>query len=96
LVVKVKLIGALTRLAGKSEVCLEATRSMAVSEAIGKICKKIAIPEFEQAIIDSNSKTVGPHIIVLVNDRDTSVLQGLRTRIRSNDTITLIPVAHGG
>ena len=55
-----------------------------------------AIPEFEQAIIDPNSKTVGPHIIVLVNDRDTSVLQGLQTRIRSNDEITLIPVAHGG
>jgi molybdopterin converting factor small subunit len=96
LVIKVKLMGSLTKLAGKSEVCLKANRSIALSEVIRKICRKISSPEFEKAIIDPNSKAVGSHIIVLINDRDTSVLQGPETRVRSNDEITFIPITHGG
>lgn len=94
--IKVKLIGSLAKLAGKTEIHIKATKSMALSEATRKICMEIQAPEFEKALMDPNSKTVGPHIIVLINDRDTSVLQGLETRIKSNDEITLIPITHGG
>ena len=97
LVLKVKLVGVLRKLAESSEVRLKTGKeSLNISEAIWRLCRKIARPEFEQAVIDPSSRTVGAHIIVLVNDRDISVLHGLETEIGSNDVLTLVPVAHGG
>jgi len=97
LAIKVKLIGGLRGLAGKSEIGLKPTRTtLTVSEVVSRLCRKVASKRFEQAMIDSSSETIGPNIVVLVNDKDISVLQGLRTQIGRNDTVTLIPVAHGG
>jgi molybdopterin converting factor small subunit len=97
LVIKVKLIGALTRLSGRSEVSIQdERRDYTVTETIQKLCRRVSSTEFEQAIIDPHSGRIGPHIIVLINDRDISALQGLETRIRNHDVLTLIPVAHGG
>jgi molybdopterin converting factor small subunit len=96
LVIKVKLIGALTRLAGTSEVSIQDKRSITVTETIEKLCHRIANTEFKRAIIDPDSGKIGPHIIVLINDRDISALQGLETKLRSHDVLTLIPVSHGG
>ena len=97
LVIKVKLIGALKKLAESSEVHLETRKgTLTLSEVIRRLCDKVSRPEFTQAIIDPSSGTVGPHIIILVNDRDISVLRGLETEIGSNDAVTLVPVAHGG
>jgi molybdopterin converting factor small subunit len=97
LVIKVKLIGALTRLAGISEVKIQdERRSFTVTETIRKLCRRVANTEFERAIIDPNSGKIGPHIIVLVNNREINVLQGLETKIRNHDVLTLVPVAHGG
>jgi len=97
LVVKVKLIGALKKLAESSEVHLETRKgTLTLSEVIRRLCDRVSRPEFTQAIIDPCSGTVGPHIIILVNDRDISVLQGPKTEIGSNDAVTLVPVTHGG
>jgi len=97
LAIKVRLIGVLKGLAGKSEIYLEPSRrALTVSEAILELCRKVASTEFERAVIDPSSKTIGPNIMFLVNDRDISVLQGLETPITSSDAVTLVPVSHGG
>ena len=97
LTIKVRLIGGLKGLAGKPEIYLTPKRrALTVSEAILELCCKVSNTDFERAVVDPRSKNVGPNVIVLVNDRDISVLQGSGTLIRSNDAITLIPVSHGG
>jgi len=97
LTIKVRLIGGLKGLAGKPEIYLTPKkRALTVSEAISELCHKISSTDFERAVVDPQSKTVGPNVIVLVNDKDISTLQGLETPIRSNDAVTLIPVSHGG
>ena len=35
-------------------------------------------------------------ILILVNGVEASVLEGLRSRLSDGDTVTLIPVSHGG
>jgi molybdopterin converting factor small subunit len=97
LAVKVKLVGALKKLAERSEIRLEnGRRTLTVTEVVSKLCHKVTRTEFERAIVDPVSRAIGPHIIVLVNDREIGVLQGLETRVKGNDVVTLIPVAHGG
>ncbi len=97
LTIKVRLIGGLKGLAGKREILLRPKKKgLTVSEAILEICRKASNRDFERAVVDPRSNTVGPNVIVLVNDKDISVLQGPETLIRSNDTVTLVPVSHGG
>lgn len=97
LTIKVRLIGGLKGLAGKPEIYLTPKkRALTVSEAILELCRKVSSRDFERAVVDPRSKTVGSNVIVLVNDKDISVLQGLETLIRSNDAVTLVPVSHGG
>jgi len=97
LAINVRLIGWLKGLAGMEETCLKPKRKkLTVSEVVSELCRKVSSRDFERAVIDPISKTVGPNIIVLVNDKDISVLKGLETPIRSNDAVTLVPVSHGG
>jgi len=94
---KVRLVGGLKGLEGRPEISLKPKkRRLTVSEAISELCRKVSNRDFERAVIDPVSKTVGPNVIILVNDKDISVLKGLKTLIRSNDTVTLVPVSHGG
>ena len=95
--IKVMLIGVLRGLAGKQEIHIKPKkRILTLPEAISELCRKIPSREFERAVIDPVSKTIGPNVIVLVNGKDISVLKGLGTLIESNDAITLVPVSHGG
>jgi len=95
--IKVSLIGVLKGLAGKQEIHIKPKkRTLTVPEAISELCRMIPGRDFERAIIDPISKTIGPNVIVLVNGKDISVLKGLGTLIESNDAITLVPVSHGG
>jgi len=97
LTINVRLIGGLRGLAGKPEIHLRLKRKgLTVSEAIIELCRKASNKDLERAVVDPTSKTVGPNVIVLVNDKDISVLQGRETLIRNNDTVTLVPVSHGG
>jgi len=95
--IKVRLTGGLKGLVGEPVIFLKPKkRSLTVTEAISELCRKVSSRDFERAVIDPVSKTVGPNVIVLVNDKDISVLKGLKTLIRSNDTVALVPVSHGG
>jgi len=97
LAIKVNLIGGLRALAGRSQIRLEFKKTgMTVSETIFELCRKIARKEFERALIDPAANGVGSNVIVLVNNREISALEGSKTQIRHNDAITLVPVAHGG
>jgi len=35
-------------------------------------------------------------ILILINGAEMSVLEGLQSRLNDGDTVTLIPVSHGG
>jgi len=97
LTIKVRLIGGLKSLAGKPEIYLTPRkRALTVSEVIWELCRKVSSTDFERAVVDPRSKTVGPNVVVLVNDKDISVLQGSETLIRGSDAVTLVPVSHGG
>lgn len=97
LTIKVRFIGVLRRLAGKQEIELRPEKGpLTVSEVIWELCRRVSNTDFERAVVDPRSKTVGLSVIVLVNDKDISVLQGPETPIRSNDVVTLVPVSHGG
>jgi molybdopterin converting factor small subunit len=47
-------------------------------------------------LIDKELNDPRPNALILLNGKEISVLDGLKTRIDDGDEVTLIPVSHGG
>lgn len=43
-----------------------------------------------------NMITLGSSTIILVNDCDIALLNGFQTQLMDGDTVTIIPISHGG
>jgi molybdopterin converting factor small subunit len=94
--VNVKFVGALRHIAGKSEmVIIDCLADFSVKDLIQKII--IDMPTIKTNIInqqtDGNVKSVS---LILVNDREISVLNGVDTLLADGDEVVFIPVVHGG
>ena len=92
--VKVDFVGALRKLAGDGR-CLEFSRPVNVMAVLQRVSNCYG-PLLEKALIDPDLKDPRPNLIVLVNKREISVLDGLNTQVGDGDKIVLIPVSHGG
>jgi molybdopterin converting factor small subunit len=47
-------------------------------------------------LFKEDKKSVRNDILILVNDVDINILEGIKTMLSENDEVTLMPVAHGG
>jgi molybdopterin converting factor small subunit len=96
--VNVKFIGALSHIAGKYRTVTIGNGSpanFAVKDLIQKII--IDIPEIKTNIITQQAgNVVKTNILILVNDREISVLNGVDTLLVNGDEIAFISVVHGG
>ncbi|MCL1978419.1 MAG: MoaD family protein [Candidatus Bathyarchaeota archaeon] len=93
--VNVKFVGALRHIAGKPKMVIPYMTCFSVKDLIQKIV--IDIPEIKASIIDQQADgTIKTNALILVNDREISVLNGLDTLLASGDEVVFIPVVHGG
>jgi molybdopterin converting factor small subunit len=93
--VTVKLIGFLTTLAGKREAVVKIKSSTTLEVFLKQLVKQFGA-EFERGLFDPELNDPRPRALILVNDREISVLQGLKTRVKPGDSIVIVPVSHGG
>ena len=93
--IKVNFVGVLRELAGKSTVSLKINSSAIVKDVISELTNSFP-SEFKQALIDSELDDPRPNMLVLLNKKEISVLDGLKTRVGNGDKLVLIPVSHGG
>jgi molybdopterin converting factor small subunit len=91
-----KLIGVLATAAGSREICIEGPTGLSLSELISQLLLEVKNQQFKDLLIDSATNNPLPNVILLLNDQDCNLFQGLKTRIEPGTTITIIPVAHGG
>jgi molybdopterin converting factor small subunit len=93
--VTVKFVGALRRVANKSAMVLSCSTNFSVKDLIQKIL--LDIPELKKDIINQQMDgTIKNTVLILVNEREIGVLNGLDTLLTNEDEIVFIPVAHGG
>jgi molybdopterin synthase sulfur carrier subunit len=93
--VKVRLLGVFRGLSGKGWVLLESEGPTTVRKIIQKLTEALS-PEFKRVLIDSELENPRPNALILVNEKEINVLQGLETEVNDGDEIVLIPVSHGG
>jgi molybdopterin converting factor small subunit len=95
-VVQVRLIGVLGSAAGNREITLSAPNTLNVQQLISALLKKVDNKFFRDILVDAGTDDPRPNVIIMLNDQDCNIFDGLKTRIEPGTTVTIIPVAHGG
>jgi MoaD family protein len=94
--VTVKFIGALRHLSGKPKLTIEyPANGYTIKELIQKLVTDA--PQIKTSLIDQQTDgTIKTNALILVNDQEISVLDGLETKLSCGDEIVFVPVVHGG
>ncbi|KYH37594.1 MAG: MoaD family protein [Candidatus Bathyarchaeota archaeon B24] len=91
--IRVRLLGFLARLYGSDEITLRFDENPRLGELLGKLARRRR--RFRKALFDEDGD-LSWNILLLVNRRDVSVLDGLDTRLEDGDEVVLAPISHGG
>ncbi len=94
--VPVKLIGVLRSAAGNREIMLPVSTILTVQELISALLKTVDNKFFRELLVDVGTEDPRPNVIILLNDQDCNIFDGLKTQIEPGTRVTIIPVAHGG
>lgn len=92
--VKVELVGTLQRRLDKKRLSIsldEPTTIMALAQRLGIITPSNSISPMDGEAINSS-----PSVLILVNGKEISVLNGLNTILEDDASVTFLPVSHGG
>jgi len=90
----VKFIGPLRHASDTSELALNCEGTVSVKTLINEITREV--PALTQSLIDPQLEDPRPNVLILVNGREISVLNGLETSLQDGDEVVLVPVVHGG
>jgi len=94
--VPVKLIGVLGSAAGNREIMLPVSTTLTVQGLISALLKTVGNKFFRELLVDVGTEDPRPNVIILLNDQDCNIFDGLKTQIEPGTRVTIIPVAHGG
>jgi molybdopterin synthase sulfur carrier subunit len=92
--INVKFIGALRHVSGAGELALNCKDNVSIRELMREITEEV--PALTRSLIDQQFEELTLNVLVLVNGREISVLNGLETNLQDGDEVVLVPVVHGG
>ena len=91
---KLKFIGALRQISGKTQVTVNYQSGMSLKDLVAKISQDM--PQLQKIFGDTQFNDSRSNALVLINGREISVLNGLETKLDEGDEIVFVPVVHGG
>ena len=93
--VKVEYLGHIKNITHRREEEVVIEDGAAMADLLSVLSKTYGEP-FEKAIYESRSTDVKPNYIVTVNGYLLNQLKGLRTKLKMDDHVTLLPIVSGG
>ncbi len=93
---RIRLIGVLRNLAGRDSLEIAVQEDRTVAQIIEKLVNLVGRSEFAAAILDRELNNPTANTLIMVNSKDISALDGVKTRLKNTDEIVLIPISHGG
>ena len=93
--VEVGFVAVLRQLAGAEEMTLDFEAPVTIKDVVSELTSRLS-PAFKHALMNPELDDPRPNVIILVNEREIGVLQGLETRVDHGDRLKIIPVSHGG
>ncbi|HVH14838.1 MAG TPA: hypothetical protein VNA15_03860 [Candidatus Angelobacter sp.] len=92
----IRLIGVLATAAGTRQVPIDSEIELSLTDVISRLLKQVDNRQFKDLLIDSATNNPLPNVIMLLDEQDCNLFQGLRTKLDPETVVTIIPVAHGG
>jgi molybdopterin converting factor small subunit len=92
----IKLIGVLATAAGTRQMSVDSETELSLTDVISSLLARVDNRQFKELLIDSATNNPLPNVIMLLDEQDCTLFQGLRTKLDSETVVTIIPVAHGG
>lgn len=89
-----KFLGSLQYDLKQQELSFKISSRKSVKEIVLELVQNPQFKELKSFF--SGSYDVKRSLIVFINDQEISVLDGMSTKVKAEDTITFIPVIHGG
>jgi len=93
--VNVRLVGVLRGVSGKSSFTVKLRDGDMLATLVQRLSAEFS-EEFKRVLVDSEQNDPRPNVLILVNGKEIELLQKLETKLEDNDTVTMIPVSHGG
>ena len=94
MIVSVKFVGSFRGLSGRNVFAVAFRKSVSVEVLVKKVVE--SLPKLKNALINPNSGEPRRNMLVLVNGREISVLDGFETTLNDDDEVVFVPVMHGG
>lgn len=89
MVVTVKLVGSLRTYADKSKLTFRIKKATPLKEIMEKMAEEA--PKLKPAFDNARAG-----MLILINGKEISVLNGLETTLKDGDEVVFVPVLHGG
>jgi len=89
-------MGILRSLAGRTSLNIEIQGGGTVSQIIEKLIGLVGRTEFAAAIVDRDLNDPRPNALIIVNNKEISALDGVKTQLKNSDEMVLVPISHGG
>lgn len=93
--VNVRLVGVLRGVSGKSSFTVKLREGDTIATLVRRLSAEFG-EEFKRVLVDSEQNDPRPNVLILVNSKEIGLLQKLETKLKDDDTVTMIPVSHGG
>ena len=91
--IKVNFFGILKNYADNEFIILRLEEPATIDSVLIELTNRIK--DFER-LFKKRNKEIEPDIIIVLNNKEIGVLSGLRTNVKNNDNLFLIPTIHGG
>lgn len=93
--VNVRLVGVLRGVSGKSSFIVKLREGDTIATLVQELSAKFG-EEFKRVLVDSELNDPRPNVLILINSKEIELLQRLETKLKDDDTVTIIPASHGG
>ena len=90
----VNLIGSFKNLIGKERLEITIAKNSRLKTAF-EVLHEMSREKIDP-FLSLNNENQERNMIILLNDVEIGLLQGLKTNLHDNDVLTLIPITHGG
>lgn len=92
--VALRFVGSLRGASGRSKITFEIERSLSLEELIKELSQQT--PVLSRVFGQSENRKLTSNMLILVNGKEISALDGLDTILKEGDDVVFVPVVHGG
>ena len=75
---------------------IDSETELSLNDVLSRLLARVDNRQFRDLLVDSATNNPLPNVIMLLDEQDCNLFQGMGTKLDPETVVTIIPVAHGG